>query len=713
MSRAPQVSSLWWLGGPLLLALSCSHDAPRDNPLDPQLTPPVELQVVLDDTVGTATLTWTRYEGEAEFGEYRVLRSRLEEERPDTLAVRTEVGVTSYVDSTVHAGISYVYQVSVVNAEGFEAESEEVRPPELSLPSVRLWPPVFESSTASAKLKWTPYAGPRFAAYSVQRRTEGVEWKEVARIANLTVTDVVDEGLLANTAYSYRVDVVTTQGESLSSDEVVGGIHGFVESWPLDLEDDAFVRLYREGADGLTVLVATRTSVRLLLVDGHGEVLEEQTLLDLPHAYIEPQSVTTVVMGGTRRVLSLRTGDDATVLEYNLEGEPVTQEYPLFVDGFADPLGELAVTGGAITMYSRSGGSRGLAVVSYDNIRLWVEGQKVFDEGFDAGTTESWGRETLTVEDGWGHATAGDLLSIVFDDVWRSVRLEADVVLRGGIAGVALGSTSLGGQTLRPSSRFELRLSATSSVSVLWGRADVEGHRTGVNETELLTFQIVRGLPYHVGLKLADGRFSAWITPPYQVWTAELDDDSGWCNIVAVEDALAIVAGKERHTVDAADAARQQGDLPDEASEVHSWDLPVSTGTAIWLGYCLPERNQVLYGRSGTTIGGTVKWVDDVFGRTLGGLAGGESGEFLYPISFGVGPDGRLFVLDAGNGRIQVFTHNAEYLTQWGGEGSGEGQFDFGSGAWAGSFSGSICVDEEGYIYVADVGNKRIQRFSP
>jgi len=123
--------------------------------------------------------------------------------------------------------------------------------------------------------------------------------------------------------------------------------------------------------------------------------------------------------------------------------------------------------------------------------------------------------------------------------------------------------------------------------------------------------------------------------------------------------------------------------------------------------------NQVVYAQSGISLRGTVAWAEDVFGETLGGLAGGEAGEFLFPISFDVGADGRVYVLDAGNGRVQVFDQSGEYLTQWGREGSGEGEFDFGSGPWAGSFRGSICVDDEGYIYVADVGNKRIQRYAP
>jgi len=29
------------------------------------------------------------------------------------------------------------------------------------------------------------------------------------------------------------------------------------------------------------------------------------------------------------------------------------------------------------------------------------------------------------------------------------------------------------------------------------------------------------------------------------------------------------------------------------------------------------------------------------------------------------------------------------------------------------NFQGSIAVDDDGYIYVADVGNRRIQKFAP
>ena len=70
----PLAKSALLAGLPLLGLLACSHDSARDNPLDPERTPPVELQVALDDTAGTATLTWKPYDGEAAFAAYWIIR---------------------------------------------------------------------------------------------------------------------------------------------------------------------------------------------------------------------------------------------------------------------------------------------------------------------------------------------------------------------------------------------------------------------------------------------------------------------------------------------------------------------------------------------------------------------------------------------------------------------------------------------------------------
>ena len=127
MPRTPNCHCLRWLTGPLLLALACSHDAPRDNPLDPQLTPPVELQVALDHTTGAVALTWTRYEGETEFGEYWVLRNASESTRIDTLREISDPHQIAYTDTSLQPNTAYAYRVSVVNTDGFERTSAERR----------------------------------------------------------------------------------------------------------------------------------------------------------------------------------------------------------------------------------------------------------------------------------------------------------------------------------------------------------------------------------------------------------------------------------------------------------------------------------------------------------------------------------------------------------------------------------------------------------
>ncbi len=92
MNALRHTRSVYLLAGLLLCA--CGHDAKRTNPLDPELTPPVRLQAATDDTAGTVTLTWTQYEGEQPFGEYRVLRKVPGLEVVDTLAVIADISVT-------------------------------------------------------------------------------------------------------------------------------------------------------------------------------------------------------------------------------------------------------------------------------------------------------------------------------------------------------------------------------------------------------------------------------------------------------------------------------------------------------------------------------------------------------------------------------------------------------------------------------------------
>lgn len=99
------------------------------------------------------------------------------------------------------------------------------------------------------------------------------------------------------------------------------------------------------------------------------------------------------------------------------------------------------------------------------------------------------------------------------------------------------------------------------------------------------------------------------------------------------------------------------------------------------------------------------------------GSPGSGKGEFNFSVASAFGVDGRLYIVDGGNGRIQVF-RDGEYLTMWGQNGDAPGSFEFSgpSPFGAGGFTyilAGIAVDSRGEIYVADTFNNRIQVFEP
>ena len=114
----------YWI---VALFLIACHGTDRSNPVDPELTPPVQLQAAVDDINGTSKLTWTRYEGRQPFREYRVLRNVANTTAVDTLIAIPEPTRTTYSDSSIAANTDYEYRIGVVNSNGFEAVSDAAR----------------------------------------------------------------------------------------------------------------------------------------------------------------------------------------------------------------------------------------------------------------------------------------------------------------------------------------------------------------------------------------------------------------------------------------------------------------------------------------------------------------------------------------------------------------------------------------------------------
>ena len=84
------------------------------------------------------------------------------------------------------------------------------------------------------------------------------------------------------------------------------------------------------------------------------------------------------------------------------------------------------------------------------------------------------------------------------------------------------------------------------------------------------------------------------------------------------------------------------------------------------------------------------------------GSQGTAPGLFADPRGLTVDSEGRVYVADSNNHRIQVFDSNGQFITQWGSQGAGPGQFQE---PWG------VAVDEEGNVYVADTWNHRLQKF--
>ncbi|MCK4601987.1 MAG: NHL repeat-containing protein, partial [Phycisphaerae bacterium] len=101
------------------------------------------------------------------------------------------------------------------------------------------------------------------------------------------------------------------------------------------------------------------------------------------------------------------------------------------------------------------------------------------------------------------------------------------------------------------------------------------------------------------------------------------------------------------------------------------------------------------------------------------GQYGDGNGQFNRPEDVAVGPNGYIYIADTGNHRIQVFDKDGAYQGQFGSYGDGNGKFNSLSGlavsGWvlkAGTNPlGPDRVADFFYLYVADTLNHRLQRF--
>ncbi|MBN2010261.1 NHL repeat-containing protein [candidate division KSB1 bacterium] len=77
---------------------------------------------------------------------------------------------------------------------------------------------------------------------------------------------------------------------------------------------------------------------------------------------------------------------------------------------------------------------------------------------------------------------------------------------------------------------------------------------------------------------------------------------------------------------------------------------------------------------------------------------------FRLPVDIAVNAQGNIFVTDSKHNLVKVLSFTGEFISQFGGAGTGLGKFNRPEG---------IAIDSKQNIYVCDSLNKRVQRFSP
>lgn len=86
----------------------------------------------------------------------------------------------------------------------------------------------------------------------------------------------------------------------------------------------------------------------------------------------------------------------------------------------------------------------------------------------------------------------------------------------------------------------------------------------------------------------------------------------------------------------------------------------------------------------------------------------GDPNPLNTPTGVTVDQDDNVYVMDTENYRIQKFDSNGRFVSRWGSQGNGEGQFQNASSQ---GWLGRMVVDTHGNLYVIDANNFRIQKF--
>lgn len=650
---------------------------------------------------GAVVLQWTAYTGPG-FKGYEVLRHRVGSDVDTVLFASPGRLDTLASDTTARHGEAYAYTVrSRAAGQDLASNSREAI---LELPTVTMAAPLFESASASASGTWSRYTGPRFLHYELQRRTSELSYVTLETRTDVADTAFADGELRGDTEYVYRVVVVTDRGEEIGSNEAGGGLHRQVDSWTFSRATRIpAIRLYRQPNGRVDALYSIGPGGHIFngtLAPG-GVIERMQTLVQNPYNWPSAgYNLATTIDGEGHRTLLYLLWVGAALSTYSADGQVLLHTTEIQME-----LPEIALSS------ARIGGEVALRGGVFGDLKIWSSGQRVSTDDLDSLPPEapyfgdigiwsfervSWAADRLFFSVGVstfsGHA-------IGRDSSWVDLVLGMSY---HGTKGVRIGKLS--GASLSYAFNW-----ADRQVDLVWSYSPAA--ESGLLPMEMQASADLVGLDaVPSAVEFGSVGRDAWITVRSPAALLGGVDQPIFCTAAQLHGSTLVTSEDSLYTVSPEGAASGAIPLPWRVSEMRVWEgrrLPQ-------VGVCIPDENIILVG---DVPDGVIDDLPSYLTRRIGPGTGAPASFLVSPLSFDVGPNGRYYVLDAGNARIVVFDSNRQYVTEFGGWGSGPGQFNFGRGGNPGSthpgFRGSIAVDADGAIYVADEENRRIQKFAP
>lgn len=623
MPQAILTRSLWLQVGSVLLTLmACSHDAPRENPLDPELTPAVRLLAVLSDSTGAVTLRWSRYDGDQPFAQYILQRRAVQSAVVETLAVVGDVDSTSFLDTGLAPATSCEYRVWIVSAGGLRVASEPATVSGYGVHPVTLMAAEPDAEGGALRLRWTRYRDPGFSEYRLVRREVGTD-REAALFTSsaMAETTFTDTTALHGVRYVYTLEAAAA-GERLPADPVEGLLE-------LAAVQDVSVDVSAETASALLTWAPYRGT------------------------HFQAYEVRRWTQRLAREVLTrIEDRDSTRFADTRLRGNTAYFYEVAVITDRGEDVTSVEVSG---AMYMHEATWR-LDVPNRPFVRLAM-------------------------------APGDTLAALVWNDLYggtSNAQLEVHRFVPGPgwvdrrVLGTWIWVPCSECMALAP--RGDDRYLVAYSIRA--ANASIGEFARVLQECEADCGQL-----------------------------AEPDPTSGgaWQSTALLAVVPLVTVGAQPYTLQDSALIKAGAAFETAVGELRTWQ----TGGRSWVGVSLPDAQKLLIGRVPESL--VSEW-GSALSQTVGPVvAWGDP--LTYPISFDAGPDGSLFVLDAGLARVVVFDRNRRYITQWGTAGEGEGQFNFGHGAatpgGTRDYAGSIAVDSQGKVYVADELESRIQVFSP